>query len=235
MLLFRHKEYLKALALAIYIKRHVTSSLIKNWTVSKICSVTGISATTVKKRIQTLRELQLIKELGRHLLFVNMKSSCQRNNLDISKIKDDTVKDIERSLQAILVVIIQQQKNYANLQLQHATDGRTYEEVKKGQCERKLYGWQHSYTENGLSYKRIAEKLGVCLKSAFDAVAFGIKCGFFSKISHFDCFYSLGKGAKNLKEVPQGYTFISKKGYLWKVRANTYVLSSAFSLCSHAW
>lgn len=222
--MYCHRDILKAVALSIFIKRHTTSSLIKYWSVNKIHSLTGLSARTIKKRLQTLRSLGLVKECGGHLLFVAMKSSCNRNNIDISQINDTTVKDVERSLMALLIALIQRQKDYANLQLQRAHNGKTISEVKHGVRESKLYGWFGSFVEHGLSYKGIAKRLGVCVKMAFDIVKFGVSCGFFKKISHFMC--QLGsKGAANLKEVPQGWTFISKKGNLYKVTANTYVLS----------
>lgn len=222
--MYRNKPVLKAVALAIYVKEHTCSSLIKDWSVNKIHSLTKMSATTIKKRLATLKELGLVKEEGKHLVFLNMKSHCKRNNQDISHFKYTKVSDIEHCLQAILVVLIQQQKNYANLQLQHATNGKTSKEVKQGQRERKLYGWQHSYIEHGLSYKGIAKKLGVCVKTAFEIVKYCQRMGFLKKVTHIFKFFA--KGCQNLVEIPVGYTFMTKKGYLYKVFANTYELCS---------
>lgn len=230
--MYHHKDILKAVALAIYIKEHTTSSLIKDWTVNKISRLSNVSASTIKKRLKTLKELHLVKECGKHLLFINMKSSCNRNNIDISTIKSTSVKDLEKSLMALLVVLIQRQKDYANLQLQHAHNGKTINEVKKGMRESKLYGWFGSYVEHGLSYQGIAKRLGICIKTAFETVRFGVQHGFFSKISHFMCVFG-STGASLLKEVPQGFTFISKKGNLYKVSANTYVLSQSFALAGN--
>lgn len=230
--MYYHKEILKAVALAIYIKENTTSSLVKNWTVNKLRKISKISASTLKKRLQILRELNLVKECGKHLLFVNMKSSCNRNNIDISTIEYTSVKEIEKSLSALLIVLIQRQKDYANLQLQHAHNGKTIKEVKQGMRESKLYGWFGFYVENGLSYEGIAKRLGICIKTAFETVKFGVKHGFFSKVSHFLCVWG-SKGANLLNEVPQGYTFISKKGNLYKVSANTYVLSPCFALAGN--
>lgn len=227
--MYHHKEILKAVALSIYIKEHTASSLIKNWNVRKIASLGKINPATAKKRLQTLKQIGLVREQGGHLLFIKMKSSCNRNNIDISLAKTASVKEIEKSLMALLVVLIQRQKDYANLQLQHAHNGKTIKEVKKGMRESKLYGWLGLYVEHGLSYKGIAKRLGVCVKTAFDVVKFGVKHGFFVKVSHF---YAFGgsKGASNLKEVPQGFTFISKKGNLFKVLANTYSLAPRFAI-----
>lgn len=230
--MYHHKDILKAVALSMYIKVHTTSSLIKDWSVYKICKLTGLSQGTVKKRLHTLFDLGLVKEEGSHLLFGRMKSSCNRNNIDISTIDYTSVKEIEKGLNALLVVLIQRQKDYANLQLQRAHNGKTLKEVKKGMRESKVYGWQGPYVEHGLSYMGIAKKLGVCVKTAFEIVKYGVMRGFFRKVSHFMCFFG-SKGASNLDEVPQGFTFISKKGYLYKVTANTYTLSSAFALAGN--
>lgn len=228
--MFRNRPLLKAVAMAIYVKKHTTSSLVKAWSVNRLHQITGLSATTIKKRLPVLFEQGFITYQGRyneHLLFVNLKSSCNRNNIDISNIKSDTVKDIEKSLTALLVVLIQKQKEYARLQLQHASNGKTVAEIKHGMRERKRYGWHTHFVDHGLSYARIARRLGVSLRKAFDSVAFGLKCGFFTKASHF-IKYNI-KGASNLSEVPQGFTFISKRGYLYKVYANTYSLSPVFN------
>lgn len=228
--MYRHRDFLKAVALAIYIKRHTTSSTVKNWTVNKLHEITKLSATTIKKRLPILLNCGLVERQGKnkqHLCFGKMKSSCDRNNIDISAIKADTVKDIENSLLALLVVLIQRQKDYVRLQLQCALDGKTWASVKEARRKRKVYGWRSRFVENGLSYARIARKLGVSIKKAFDTVAFGVRCGFFAKISHF--IGIVVKGARNLSEVPQGFTFISKKGNLWRVYANTYQLSPCFN------
>lgn len=216
--------------MAIYVKQNTTSSLVKDWSINKLRQITGLSSTTIKKRLPLLYQQGFITCQGRnneHLLFVNLKSSCNRNNIDIANIQSDSVKDIEKSLMALLVVLIQKQKEYARLQLQHASDGKTVAEIKHGMRERKRYGWHPRFVDNGLSYARIAKRLGVSLRKAFDTVAFGLKCGFFTKMSHF---IKLNvKGASNLSEVPQGFTFISKRGYLFKVYANTYFLSPVFN------
>lgn len=225
-----NKDMLKAVALAIYIKNHVCSSLIKNWSVSKIASITSLNPKTVKKRLDKLSELNLIKVQGKNLLFLSMKSSCNRNNINIDKLNCNKVKEIEKGLGALLVVLIQRCKDYANLQLQCAHNGKTIKDVKRGMRKSKLYGWSGSYIEHGLSYKGIAKRLGVCIKTAFELVKYGIAHGFFTKITHF--YRAKVKGAGNLKDVPQGYTFISKKtGNLWKVSSNTYSLSPVFSIC----
>lgn len=226
--MFRRKDILKAVALAIYVKEHSTSSLVKNWSVNKIHSLSGLGATTVKKRLQTLRLLDLTKECGPHLLFARLKSSCDRNNIDIPATGNASVKEIEKCLMALLVALIQRQKDYVNLQLQRVNNGMSLKDIKKARRERKRYGWRSFFEENGLSYKGIAKRLGICVKTAFEVVKFGIRKGFFKKISHFLCLRD--RGAANLTEVPDGWTFISKKGNLFKVFSNTYILSRRFSI-----
>lgn len=177
-----------------------------------------------------LVELHLIKTQGKNLLFLSMKSSCNRNNINVEKLDYSNIKEIEKGLRALFIVLIQRRKDYTNLQLQCAHNGKTIKEVKRGVRKSKLYGWFGPYVEHGLSYKGIAKRLGVCIKTAFEAVKYGVQHGFFTKITHFYC--AKVKGAGNLKEVPQGYTFISKKtGNLWKVNANTYSLAPVFSIC----
>lgn len=229
LMMYRRKEILKAVALAIYIKRHTTSSTVANWSISKLARLAGINPATVKKRLAILRELGLVEEQGKRLVFTRLRSSCDRNNLDISNIQDGKVKDIEKSLAALLIVIIQRQKEYANLQLQRANNGVSLKDIKKARRERKLYGWRPSFVDHGLSYQGIARRLGVCVKTAFDIVKFGVECGFFQKLTHF--FRLFVPAAAKMKEVPQGYTFISRNtGGIYKVFANTYVLCPTYQL-----
>lgn len=226
--MYRNKDVLKAIALSVYIKNHTTSSLVKNWSINKVVSLTGMGASTIKKRLQTLRNLDLIEEVGSHLLFKRLKSGCNRKNIDITSLLSNRVKDIEKSLWAFLIVLIQRQKDYVNLKLQRVHKARTLKEVKDAVHESKFYGWHSRFVDNGLSYIGIARKLGVCLKTAFEIVRYGIAKGFFRKVSHFFCFGT--KGAGNLKEIPDNFTFISKKGNLYDVKANSYILCSKFSL-----
>lgn len=225
---YRNKEFRAALAFAIYVKCNTTSSTVQAWSVNKLVKLTGMAASTVKKRIAVLHSFDLIfneGKGGRNLVFRGLKSSCKRNNISLQSIDIITVKEIERGLEALLVAMIQKRKDYARVQLQAAHNGKTLKEVKRAKQKSKQYGWGNEYIEHGLSYSGIAKRLGISVSKAFEVVKYGIGLGIFVKTTHFLKLHA--PGCRNLKEVPMGFTFISKhKDNLYKVNANTYQLQT---------
>lgn len=85
---------------------------------------------------------------------------------------------------------------------------------------------QYQYRELGMSYKAIAKEMGCCPMTAFRIIKEGIRKKLFVKHRHFE--------AKELSYAELlehkcygtnlGFTFISKKGTGYKVKANSYEL-----------
>ena len=199
---------IKALALAIYIKKHIVSSTITNYSLNKVRNKTGLAYSSIRKRIETLKQLGFIRFGGKnneHLTIVCLSSKCNRRNIDLSKCVFDSVKDIEKSLTALFIVEIQKHKDFAKhtIQLAHNPKLSEHKAMKRAKKICNRYGWGKEFNEYGISYKTIAKKLGVCLQKAFEIVKFAI--------------------ANNMivKQRNQDYTFVTKNN-AYKVYANSY-------------
>lgn len=219
----------KALSLAIFVKERFASSTITNVTIDKLHKLTGLHANTIKKRIKTLKEMGLVKFVGKnneHLLFESISSSSEHRNVYAEFVVFDNIKDIEKALEALLIVEIQRRKDFAKHTIQSAQNPSTLEEHKSAKKICKRYGWGKEYQEFGLSYKGIAKNLGVCVQKAFAIVKFAIEKGFLIKtkrqIQKF--VYGIGHSLKYIDN--NEYTFCTNNN-AYTILANVYSLGSA--------
>lgn len=224
--LFRGKQSLKAIAFVLFFYHKYGQNVLKNWSHNKLATITGIHAYTIKKRLNTLRQLGYINIEGSSLIFRSVVSKHTERNINITDICYDTIKDVEKSLYAILLCIIQSRKDFCRRTILQARNSRRADVVKKARAIKRKYGYSESYREKGLSYKRIARKFGVSLKTAFDYVKYAVERGFVSLQSHFYSTFMPGVGRY---PVP-GYRFTTRN-YAYNVAANTYsITSNIFSL-----
>ena len=91
--------------------------------------------------------------------------------------------------------------------------------------------WQYhslyqTYKECGISYKRFAEQIGCCVRTAIDVIGYAIKKKWAKKENHSKQFYA----PLVCKHEVEGFTF-SMKNNLYIVSANTYTLSTSIK-CS---
>ena len=102
---FGNKELLKALAMAYLIKHRTKSSNIRHYSINLIHSITGIHATTIRKRLQTLNEYGLILIEKDNLIIRSTVSKHSKRNMNIGRMDFTNAKTVERSLQALQVVL----------------------------------------------------------------------------------------------------------------------------------
>lgn len=75
--MYCHSELRKAIAFSLFIKTRVKSSAVQRWSINKLHEITGVSASAVRKRIDTLKALGLIEFTGKNsrcLVFKSLKS-----------------------------------------------------------------------------------------------------------------------------------------------------------------
>lgn len=217
---------IKALALAVYIKHNVVSSTITNYTTNKLRNLTGLSYSSITKRINTLKQLGFVKFVGRnnqHLVIGNMTSHCKHRNIDLSKCVVDSVKDIEKSLYAMFILEIQKRKDFVKHMIQSVNNPSNLVEHKKARQICKRYGYDREFKEYGISYKTIAKKLGVCLQKAFEIVKFAIENNMIVKYKHCKQLYV--KGIKNAQKFCDfnDVTFVTNNN-AYKIYANSYAI-----------
>lgn len=219
----------KSLSLTIFVKERFTSSTINNYTIDKLHKLTGLHANTIKKRIKTLKDMGLVRFVGKHnehLLFESISSSSDHRNVYAEFVVFDNIKDIERALEALLVVEIQRRKDFAKHTIQSAQNPSTLEEHKRAKKICKRYGWGKEYQEFGLSYKGIAKKLGVCVQKAFAIVKFAIEKGFLVKTKRQIQKFIYGIGASSKYFENNEYTFCTNNN-AYTILANVYSLGCA--------
>lgn len=224
--MYEDKRVTKALALAIFVKNCIKSSTIQNFSYNKLHILTGLHINTLKKRLTTLKRMELVELVGthkQHLCFKSIVSSCDHRNVSIKYGKLDTIKDIEMTLFAYLLVEIQRRKDFAKHTIHTARNGHNLEQVKEARrtCRRNGYG--EEYQELGLSYKGIAKKLGVGIQKAFLVVKYAIEQGLVTKIKRQLQKLVKGIGAMS-KFIDSNFTFCTKDNEYY-ILANAYALT----------
>lgn len=214
---FGNKELLKALAMAYLIKDRTKSSNIRHYSINLIHSITGIHATTIRKRLHTLNEYGLILIEKDNLIIRSTVSKHSKRNMNIGRMDFTNVKTVERSLQALQVVFMQQRKDFCKHTIHNAHNGSNPKKIKAARKACRKYGFGDKYVERGLSYATMAKKLGLSVATTFSVVKHGIVRKYFKKFTHFVGTFLKGVYGMDI----QGYTFTTTN-YGFQVQANTY-------------
>ena len=226
--MFNNKELLKAIAMCLLIRKKLGSNVLKNYSINKLVNLLGAHARTIKKRIRVLSQYGLLTIEGKDLVLRSIVSKHAKRNIKLGerKVEYSSLKSVEYSLQAILVVVIQSRKDFAQRTIRNAHGAsHDYKVVKAARDAARKFGFGFEYVEKGLSYKTIAKKLGVSIKTAVEIVKFAVKRTILKKTKHFISDY-LPK--VNFMEV-SGYNFTTRN-YGYKVMANTYSVSPSLAL-----
>ncbi len=224
--MFGSVTLLKAIAMMLLVRQRTGTNVIKNFTINKIAGITGMHAVTVRKRLHTLKDYGLVEYQGRSLVMRSLVSKHKNRNIRLANIAYEKVKDVERSLQALLVAIMQMRKEFAKRTIRNAHNSHDAKEVKAAQRVSRKYGWGQEYIEHGMGYQKIASTLHCCKATAVRIVKYAEKIHVLAKMKHFTRTYMPGVNCMSLREL--GYTFTTRN-YAYVVKANTYVLIN--SLC----
>ena len=222
--MFGDKKFLKAIAFILLYHEITNSNICKNYSVNKLSNLTGIHASTIKNRLQTLKQRNLAKINNGTLIFLSITSKHNDRNKKLNNFSFSSLIEIEKSLFALLVCILQERKDFIHRAFLDAKYSVDYKTVKRAKAMIRKYARGERFSEKGISYKKIAKKLGVSIKSAFDYVKFAIEHSFLFKETHFKrVFY------KYVNYYPiKGYTFTTQH-FAYKVGANTYIVTGTSS------
>jgi len=223
----------KALAFAIFLKFKLgRSSMMRNYSINKIHTLTGISATTINKYLPVLIENGWVRFDGKnqqHLIVCKLASHAENRNICVDKFCYDSYKDVYRSLRAFLALIIQSHKDFIKRTIQIATNpkrGQNFKAarklVKRLVRQGVLKSVYDAYKELGLSLKRIAKETGNCVRTAQNIMNYAISKNWCSKQHHYE-------KVESTNFYYDGYMFY-KNGNLYNVFANTYELSKPVAL-----
>lgn len=233
------KDVVKAIALSLFIKDTIYSSTIKDFSYYKLSAMTGLHPTTLRKRMAILKRMGLVSFVGarrQHLCFASLSSTGKHRNIYIgyasayNKSKRLTNKEkierIENFLFASFVIEIQKRKDFAKQVIRSSIDGHLLQEVKSSRRICKHYGYGREYIELGISLRRIAKEMGVCVKTAIGIIRWAVKERLFKVTRNQIQVYHKGIGfiAKHLGD-EANFTFCTKDNEYY-ILANTYTLFS---------
>lgn len=222
----------KALELYLFVKHAYQSSTIPNFTYKSLSERSGLCFTSLKKRIATLNEMGLIERVGKngqHLLFKSAKA--KRVNMRIEQIDFSSIKSISKGLCALFIVEIQLRKEYIKQLLQTYW---AYKKKAKFKCERSYQSIRNEvrkrglldthFKENGISYKYIAQKIGISFSKVSDGIKYAVKNNILHKHTHIKRVFS-EKGQNGF----YAFQFVADKRNkfatyhgIYSVSANTY-------------
>ena len=226
--MFGNKELLKAIAMFLLIRKRLGSNVIKNYSINKLVNLLGAHARTIKKRLRVLSQYGLVTIVGKTLMLRSIVSKHTKRNVKLGerKMEYSSLKNVEYSLQAILVVVIQNRKDFAKRTIRNAHGGsHDYKVVKAARDAARKFGYGFQYVEKGLSYKTIAKKLGVSIKTAFEIVKFAVKRTILKKETHFIQTYMQSVSKREV----YGYTYTTHN-YGYKILANSYSVAPCLAL-----
>ncbi len=235
--MYRNPELRKAVAFSLFVKSRVISSSVPYWSINKLHEISGVSATTVKKRLRILKQHDMISFSGKGnhcLVFNSLKSHTAHRNINIKDIefisnslshknhKAQNVKFIDDILSALLIVKVQNHKNFAKQMIQQSKRPQNLSKLKEAKKACNHFGYSANFADNGISYKYIAGKIGCSLQKAFNIIKFAIGQNILFKIRNVQKFYF--PGAKFIKqELLKVFTYI-KGNIAFKISANRYQL-----------
>ncbi len=221
----------KAVAVALCIKHKLgRSSMMRNYSINKLHTLTKISARTLNKYLPILIQhgwAMLEGKNNQHLIICRMVSHTAKRNICVDKFCFDSFTEIYRSLRTFLALLIQANKDFIKCTIQSVADpkdGKSYEaakrKVKRLIQKGILNGRYEQYKEYGLSLKRIAQETGNCIRTAQRIMRYAICKNWAKKFHHFEQVFAKGVNYRNV----YGYTF-STKNNLYIIHANTYELN----------
>lgn len=225
----------KTLAFAIFVKLKLgRSSLMQNYTINRLHTLTGISATTIKKYLPIAIRKGWVHFNGKHnqhLVVSKLCSQTSNRNINIDRFCFDSFIEVYRSIRAFLALIIQSHKDFIKRTIQSFKDPKTWKEFKAARnivkrLVRKglLEDMHDEYKEYGLSYKRIARETGNCVKTAQKIIKYAIKHKWVYKFTHSEQHNVPNTNYRN----SEFFTF-STRNNVYRVFANTYTLNKCVS------
>jgi hypothetical protein len=238
-----NKSRVEALAFLVMLKKLSFQSTINHFSVNRISTITGCSWATCKKYIGILSKMDLVTfDSDSNILSIKrISSGTKHRNLCIDGIDFRNLRIAKDSIRHLIHMLALSAKHSVKEAIQKVNNPKTwlsdgYIDNRKGALkfckkfvEQNAETGQYQYCEMGISYKTIAKEMGCCPMTAFRIIKEGIRNKLFvkhhnyesRKLSYAELFMHECYGS-NL-----GYTFISKKGYGYKVKANSYELVKA--------
>ena len=226
----------KAVSLALYLKAILgQGSVLHNYTINKLHEKSGVSPTTLKKYLPILKKnkwIQLQGKHNQHLVISKLASHSQKRNISLDEFDFKSFKDTYNSLRAFLALAIQARKDFIRqtiLSYHNPSNKKEFcmarKKVKRFVKMGVLNRVDSAYKEFGVSFKRIAQETGNCIRTAQRIIQFAIKRNWCIKHRHAEIYHLKGVGFRDT----DGLFTYSTKDYLVLMHANSYTLENPIS------
>ena len=224
----------KAVVLLLLLKKRIVTSAIHEFSINKAAIIAEVSPNTIKRYLPIWEGMGMVDYQGVNsdiLVMKKISSSTKHRNYAIDRLDFSSFKRLYNSYREFLFLVIQSRKDYVKRLLRIAHDPRRGEDFKGARKACRQYAKTKAgektaiYHEYGLSYKKIARKIGVCVKTAQKIVSGTIKKRWCCKQRNFISFLL---PSVNKMEI-DGYTFTTHNyGYI--ILANTYTVSRSWGM-----
>lgn len=215
---------IKALALLIFVKTKFKASVVPDFSYYKLSKITGMHIDTVKKRIESLREMNLVAKegkYGQHLRFNKVRA--KKSNINFSRINKKSVKSIETGLRAMFVQEKICQKNYVKQLMESGDNPKTLKEKKKADEIIAKRGYT-GFVDNGISYRYMAKKMKVGLNKVSEIIKYAETNKIVLKHKHIELYARIEGNAKNIVSMLGEENMFATKNNVYRVGCNTYSL-----------
>lgn len=210
------------------------TSSIPDFSINKAAKIAGVSPSTIKRYLPIWESNEMIEFQGSQkdvLVVKRLSSSTKHRNYVVDRLDFSSFKRLYNSFRDFLFLIIQSRKDFIKRILRIATNPRRGEDFRAAKTDCKHYvrlskgDLTPIYHEFGLSYKRIAKKLGFCVKTAQNIVSDTIHRRWCKKKTHYQATYLQNVNGMYV----EGFTFTTQH-YGYVVSANTYAMSRSWGM-----
>lgn len=185
----RNSELKKAIAALLFVKRF-HGSVIKQFSINKFAKILKIHHTTAAKYFLLLKKEKFIELINtkkgyKNLLLKRVQSHSKFKNVNLENIIWDNVKTIARSLDAIIICLIQNSKDFQHFVRKTAFDPDDNINIKIIKfCRRicKKRGWTDAnFNDDGISISFLSLALGCHTQKVNSIIKFAQKYNFLVK------------------------------------------------------
>lgn len=185
----RNSELKKAIAALLFVKRF-HGSVIKQFSINKFAKILKIHHTTAAKYFLLLKKEKFIELINtkkgyKNLLLKRVQSHSKFKNVNLENIIWDNVKTIARSLDAIIICLIQNSKDFQHFVRKNAFDPDDNINIKIIKfCRRicKKRGWANAnFNDDGISISFLSLALGCHTQKVNSIIKFAQKYNFLVK------------------------------------------------------
>lgn len=217
-------DAVKALALLIFVKIKYPTSVVPNFSYYKLKKATGLHINTIKARMNTLADMELIETIGKynqHTLFKKVRAP--KSNVNFSMIDTSSVRSIEIGLRALFLQEKVCQKNYVKQLIESGNNASNLKEIKKAKRKVAKRGYT-DFKDNGISYAYLAEKLNVGLNKVSSIIKYAENNHIVVKHKHITQYLYVKGQAMKVCAMSENKKFFATKNNIYSIACNTYSL-----------